>query len=217
MTGSGASLTGAATETLTSAAVIVSSGPNHWDTAANWSPSGVPATGDAVRFEIGNSDCLYGLDQSAVTLASLRCMASYSGSIGLPRQNRDGYFEYRTPALTCGITSVLIGHGEGAGSGKIALATGSVQTTIEIRSTGGTNDSGAPAVTWNGTHAANVITIYDGDFGAALWSDQTATIDILNLRGGSARLHNTTLDELYAPIGTISAHNCTLGGRPLEL
>lgn len=217
MTGNGSSLTGGSSETITVSSFVASSGPNHWDTAANWVPSGVPANSDDVRFEIGSSDCLYGLAQSSVTLASLHVSMSYSGKIGLPRNNADGYLEYRPCELAIGATSILIGHGDGSGPGKVALNVGSVQTTVEVRGSGGSTDIGIPAVTWRGTHASNVVTVLDGDFGTAPYSDQTAVIDTLTQRGGSVALKHTTLSEVIAPRQNITAYDCTLGGQPLEL
>lgn len=217
MTGNGASLTGGSAETLSVAEVTASAGPNHWDTAANWISSGVPANGDDVRFEIGSSDCLYGLAQSGVTLASLHVAMTYTGKIGLSRQNEAGYIEYRTEALTIGATSILIGQGDGSGPGKVKLNTGAVQTTIEIRGSGGSSEQGIPTVSWRGSHAANDVTVLDGDFGTAPYSDQTAVIDVLIQRGGTVALKHTTLNELLAWNQSITAYDCTLSGGPLEL
>lgn len=216
ITGDGSSLTTTAQASAVSTTTS-SSGPNHFDDPLNWSPSGVPASADDLRFEFGSSDCLYGLDQSAKTFASLEVSQAYTGKIGLPRTNSGGYSEYRTRALKAGITSVLIGYGDGSGGGKLALETGSVQTTIEMRGSGGSTDPGVPAVTWHGTHASNVVTVYDGDLGVALYSDQAATISRLNVHGGTVRLANAALTDLYARAGDLSAHNCTLGGQLLEL
>ncbi len=92
MAGNGASLTGATTNTLTATDTTASAGPNHWDTAANWAPSGVPITGDAVRFEDAGEDCLYGLAQSAVVLISLTISMGWQNSkLGLPHLNAGGY------------------------------------------------------------------------------------------------------------------------------
>ena len=139
MTGSGASLTGATNQAFAVAAVTASAGPNHWDTPSNWSPANVPITGDDVRFENSDTDCLYGLDQTGVTLASLRMAMTYTGQLGLKRENDAGYLEYRTKELTCGITSMMIGYGDGGGPRKVAINTLAVQTTIEVRGTGGSS------------------------------------------------------------------------------
>ena len=217
MTGNGASLTGATTETLTAATPTASEGPNHWDTVENWIPSGVPITGDAVRFEIGSTDCLYGLDQTGVTLASLHIAMRFTGKIGLPREADGGYVEYRVQALTLGITDLKVGIGEGSGPSRVYLNTLAVETTIEVRASGGSSEAGISAVTWRGSHASNAVTVLDGDFGTAPYSDQTAVIDTLVQRGGNVALKHTTLNDLLATGQSISAYDCTLSGGPLEL
>ena len=214
MTGNGSALTGGVAQAFAVAAVTASAGPNHWDTAANWSPSGVPITGDDVRFEIGDSDCLYGLDQTGVTLASLNIAMTWTGQLGLPKENDNGYIEYRTTELTCGITSLLVGYGDGGGPRKAAFNTLAVQTTIEVRGSGGSSEAYIPAVTWRGSHASNVVTVLDGDFGTAPYSDQSATIYNLLQRGGSVALKNTAVSNsaIYTR-QRLTTYNCTLGGK----
>ena len=214
MTGSGALLTGGSVQTFAVATVTASAGPNHWDTASNWSPVNVPITGDDVRFENSDTDCLYGLDQTGVTLASLRIAMTYTGQLGLKRENDAAYLEYRTTELTCGITSVMVGYGDGGGPRKVALNTLAVQTTIELRGTGGSSESYIPTVTWRGSHASNVVTVLDGEFGTAQYSNQSAVIYDLLQRGGSVSLKNTAVSNhaIYTR-QRLQTYNCTLGGK----
>lgn len=217
ITGDGSSLTHSTTEDLVLAAVTASTGPHHWDEAANWLPAGVPVNSDAVIFESNSSDCLYGLAQSGVTLTSLHIAATYTGKLGLPRNNASGYLEFRPSELSIGATTILIGHGEGSGSGKIAINTGSVQTAIEVRSSGGSSDVGVPAITWRGTNANSDVEVLGGDFGTAPYSDQTAVIRNLVQRGGTVSLKHTALTSIEATGQRISAYDCTLGSASLAL
>lgn len=217
LTGSGTALTGSGTESIAVVTTVASKGPNHWDDDKNWIPEGVPVTGDAVRFEFGSVDCLYGLDQSAVLLSEFHVSLAYTGSVGLPRINNGGFFEYRTLDLTIGATDILIGYGEGGGSGKIQIDTGDDRTTIEVRETGGSSESGIPAFTWRGSDTLNTVNVLSGEFGTALYGDQTSRIDVYTQRGGSASLSNCTLNEIDAPGQTLTAHNCNLGTAPIEL
>jgi len=217
MTGDGSSLTGAATQTLTVTTTTASSGPNHYDDPLNWSPENVPVNGDDIRFELGDSDCLYGLDQSAVAPTSLEIRSSFTGAIGLPRINENDYVEYRDRELQIACASILIGHGDGAGSGKIALDTGTTDVQVEVRNTGGTSEPGVPAVTWQGTNVGSDLVVMAGDFGTSVWSDQSSTFDTIKIYGGTVRIDNATLSDLYAPGQSVTAHNSTLGGQPLEL
>lgn len=213
------SLTGSASANVTIATTTASAGPNHWDTADNWLPVGVPATGDNVVFELAAPECLYGLDQNAVTLASLRVSMTWQqGKLGLPRYNDAGYIEYRTRELTCGITSIVIGDGEGSGPQKIALNTGTVQTAIVVQDSGGSSETGVPAVIWRGVHASNTVEVNGGDFGAAWWADETAQVSSVVQRDGTVFLKNTTISDSINCAGqSFHALRCTLGGKPLNV
>lgn len=217
LTASGSSLTGGSSQAIAVTTPTASAGPNHWDTAKNWLPEGVPVDFDRVRFEWGSVDVLYGLDQSEITLTEIEISSGYTGSIGLPRLNSGGYVEYRTRDLTLNCPSILIGHGGGAGSGKIQLNT--LQTTVwmEIRNSGGSRESGVPAITWYGDNEASEILLVQGELGVAVWSDQFAVLNKVQQFGGTLRLDHSTLNALYCPGQSITAHETTLGGKPLEL
>ncbi len=217
MTANGAGLTGGASQGITVTTPMASSGPNHWDTDKNWLPEGVPQDFDRVRFEFGNSDVLYGLDQSGITLTEIEISSSFTGVIGLPRLNTTGYVEYRTRDLTVNCPSILIGHGSGAGSGKIQLNTLETTCWMEIRNSGGSRESGVPAITWFGNNEATEILLVQGDLGIAIWSDQSAVLNKVEQYGGTLRIDHSTVNALYCPGQSITAHETTLGGKPLEL
>lgn len=213
------SLTGTAAANVTIATTTTSQGPNHWDTADNWLPTGVPATGDAVVIDLAAPHILYGLDQTGVTLASLRVSMSWlQGRIGLPRYTEAGYIEYRPRELTCGITSIVIGDGEGSGPTKIALNTGTVVTAITVLDCGGSSENGVPCVIWRGTHADNTVKVHGGDFGSAWWSDESAQISTIQQTDGTVFLKNTTIDDSIDCAGQdFRALRCTLGGKPVNV
>jgi trimeric autotransporter adhesin len=174
------------TATLTRAAVTAPVSPNDWATAANWTGAAVPVTGDAVIFD-GTStvDCLYGLDQNAVTLASLAVANAYTGNLGLPARNDAGYSEYRETYLKIGVTAVTIGGGGGGGSGRVKLNTGTVQTSIAVLSTG-TGSGGEPAAfLFKGTHASNAVNVGAGSVGLAALAGEVATVLTLRVGAGT--------------------------------
>lgn len=162
-------------------------GPNCWDVATNWSGGAVPVDADAIVLENGNVDILYGLDQSAVTPASINSMASYTGKIGLPRTNAAGYVEYRDTYLKiCDAadatnTTVYIGLGEGSGSGRIKLDTNAGQVTMTVDKTGARAETGIPALLWKGTHASNAVHLNRGTMGVAFFGGEAATLLTLNI------------------------------------
>lgn len=64
MTGDETNLTGGTgSESLTITEITRSEGPNHFDSARNWSGNRVPDSGDTIYLEDGNIDLLYGLRQ----------------------------------------------------------------------------------------------------------------------------------------------------------
>lgn len=167
-------------------------GPNDWSVAANWSGAAVPITGDAVIIDDGTFSILYGLAQSGVTLASLTVTAAFqgNGTIGLPATNADAaeYPEYRQAYLAIGATLATVGAGQGNGSGRIKLDTGSAATTLTVYRTGSGSDNGVPALLWKGTSASNVVNVYGGsDVGIAVYGGETADVSGgLTLQGGSS-------------------------------
>ena len=83
--------------TATAAVSVTATGPHHADNAANWSGGALPADGDTLVFNEGNSSCSYGLHhfRDATKKISLLRTTDYTGSIGLPATNPGGYAEYR--------------------------------------------------------------------------------------------------------------------------
>jgi len=166
---------------VSKASTTASSGPNDWNVAANWSANTVPVSSDTVYIGDTDSSILYGLDQSAVTLAALHIEQTFSGFIGLPRTNSDGapYTEYRDQYLQIGATTLFIGDKEGDGSDRIKINLGSVQSTVLITDSGDGEDANTPAILLLGTHASNVININRGSLGVAYFPTEVSTIATL--------------------------------------
>lgn len=59
-----------------------SAGPNDWNAAANWSSASVPVDSDDVLIVDSGHSILFGLDQSAIQLSSLRIGESFLGDVG---------------------------------------------------------------------------------------------------------------------------------------
>ncbi len=166
---------------LTKSTTTASEGPNDWSIAANWNTNTVPVTSDTVYISDTEISILYGLDQSAVTLAALHIEQTFSGFIGLPRTNADGlpYFEYRDSYLKIGATTLFIGDKEGDGSDRIKIDLGTVQSTVLITDSGDGEDANTPAILLLGTHASNVININRGSLGVAYYPTEVSTIALL--------------------------------------
>lgn len=169
---------GAATTTTASA------GPNDWSTANNWSGAAVPSTNDTVWVENSADQIKYGLSQSGVTLTALYLPASFTGDIGLPEVNQSGstaYREYRTRYLTISATTLVIGEGEGQGSGRILINTGSNQTALSVHQSTPGLEADLEAIQWKGAHASNAVVVSRGSVGIAGYGGDAATVATLTV------------------------------------
>lgn len=173
--------------TATEATATSATGPNFWSNADNWDTGSVPVSTDDVYFDNSAVSVLYGLDQSAVTLTSLTIARSYTGEIGLPKQNAAGYVEYRDDYLQISATTITIGRGDGTGSPRMKIDCGSVATTVNVESTGTSIETGIEALLWKGTNVANVIDVQDGDVGIAIHGGEAANLATLRCNTGNIR------------------------------
>jgi hypothetical protein len=169
------------------------SGPNVWDTAANWSGGAVPVDDDDIVIENSAVSILYGIDQSAVTPTSFTVKSTFTnpGHIGLPRTNSNDtsnpYVEYRPTYLKfCDAgdatdTAIDIGYGDGAGSGRIKLDTNTGEITMNVWKTGVRVEAGVPSLLWKGTHVDNGIYLNRADMGVAIFAGESAAFRDLSL------------------------------------
>lgn len=165
--------TTAGTGTFTSTTTVAATGPNHWSDANNWMGDAVPVDGDDVNIDLSLGSILYGLDQSAVTLASLYAFTSVGGTgntIGLPKRNESGYTEYREDYLK--ISATL--HRFDTDSGRIKIDFGSAATAGDVLRTGSSPDQGIPAILLRGTSTSNAFEFVSGSGGIAIYDDEAS-------------------------------------------
>lgn len=171
---------------------VAATGPNFWNNAGNWVENTVPVTGDDVTIST-NTPILFGLAQSGVTLASLTISKSFKSQIGLPTTNANKYAEDRPTELAIGATVCNVGlGGTGEGSPFIRLNFGSILTTLTIYTTATANGD-APALTWKGTNANNVVNVYGGSVGIGFFPGDVATVKTLRV-GYKEQLSDTSVD-----------------------
>lgn len=203
---------------LSQSTTTPNSGPNCWDVAANWNTNTVPVNSDTPYIADSDVDILYGLDQSAVTLAALHFEQTFTGTIGLPRINTDGgtgssYFEYRETYLKIGATELFIGEKEGDGSERIKINLGSVQTTALITDSGESPDGNTPPILLLGTHASNVVNVNRGSLGIAYYPTEVATVATLRQAFFDDATDDTTV---YLGAG-VTVTNITKTGGVLDI
>ena len=146
----------------------------------------MPVDSDDIVIDAGNVDILYGLAQSAVSPASITITQGYTGRIGLPDTNQDDagypYAEYRDKYLALGtsadaVTQALtIGGGDGPGSPRIKIDSGSGQCNLVVLNSGTPEILGTPAILWKGTHVSNTATINRGSVGIAFFASETSAV-----------------------------------------
>jgi len=170
------------------ATATASAGPNHYDTAGNWTEGSVPGAGDEVTVENSNIPILYGLSNAGATLTSFTVEANNGSNfrIGLPETNADDeddtYDEYRTTYLAIDCTTLNIGEGEGNGSQRIKIDSGTVETTLNVFKTSTARlETGIPCLLWKGTHEDNDVNVVRGDLGIAIFAGETAKFETMTV------------------------------------
>ena len=128
-----------------------------WATAGNWSPSGVPASTDNVYLENSSQSITSGLNQSAVTLASLNIDQSFTGSLG---NAAAGAMTINTSILNIGYHN---GPGTPAGSPSINLDLGTTDASvITVSNTGTSADASAAPVKLKAGSGGAITAFADG-------------------------------------------------------
>lgn len=169
--------------TLTRAATTASAGPNDWNTATNWSTAAVPVNSDNVTIDSRGSSnsILYGLNQSAVTLALLEHY------FGAPAVGTTSYA--LMISATIGKSFLPATDGSTRSGNLFNVNTGSNATTWSNYGSGTAAAAGISPFTIAGSHASNVLNIYGGTCGVGLLSPgQASSFPTLNIESGSVTL-----------------------------
>lgn len=202
-----ATTSGTSTATKQSAGTngaVANSGPNDWASAANWSGGTVPVSSDVITTDQrgSQSDILYGLYQSGVTLASLTVLPG-SPSIGqsvIPL------------AISSTIINVPVPNGTGlTGVKRLNINTGTNATTTTIAySAISSVDAGQEPIRITGAHASNVLIQTGGlvGLGTNLPSD-APNFPTMSVNGGTLNLGIGVVSgqTLTAISGTVNANN----------
>lgn len=196
-------------------AVTAASGQSWWSTANNWTGATVPTDSDVVILD-GSSPVLYGLDQSAVTVAELRIMRRFTGYLGLPKRNALGYSEYFDDYLKIGATLLNVGVGSGTGSGRLKINVGSVASTVVVDGTGNPVEKDVPAFCFVGTSSSNALTVNGGSVGVGVFGETCSLAGGVTLNGGTLYIgKNVTLGPITRNGGTLIVAGATMSSSAL--
>lgn len=174
-----------------------------WSVAANWSPSGVPASSDDVFFEDSSQDVTAGFNQSAVALSSLNIDASFTGKIG----DASSYLQIGTSELNIGMHN---GPGSPAGSGRIKIDLGSTACTAVIYNAGTSVDDYKPTVRLKANSASTTIEVRKGKVGAAYDTGETSTIGTISVSYDNSK---TTDADVFIGDGVTLTNLNQIGGE----
>lgn len=179
-------------------------GPNFWDNADNWSTGAVPVNSDDIIFRDSSVNVCWGLDQSAVDLASLTIEQTYTGKIGLDlasfATSADGdtgsaaATEYRDDYLVIGWSACAIGEhfgpGQANGSGRLKLDNdlSGASTTVVHNTASTATETSRPPVRLLLGHASADLIVRSGSVGVAVGEPgETATVGDVIVHQRSAR------------------------------
>lgn len=174
--------------------------PNDWSDADNWDGAAVPTNADRVWLQQNGVDITDGLGQSAVTVAELHAEHSFTGYIGSA-----------TAFLAIGATICNVGRHTGlgtpAGSTRIKIDFGSVQTALTVyRTSTSSADSNKEPARFKGSHASNAINIHDGTVGLATDDpDDVIVAASLSVYGGTVNCgRGATLTSVNVHAGQLT-------------
>lgn len=171
------------------------------NTTTNYSPVGVPTTGDDLYIDAGTGT-IYSITTSlsalsAVTLNSLNISQSYTGSIGLS----SAYLQ--VSATTVNIGQQFGGATVGNGSPLIRLNLGTVTSTVNIYNTAKTSAlAGAGPVTILGTHTSSTLNVMNGIVSVAVDPLESSTFNTVNNSGTLYFGPSVTLSVINANAGS---------------
>jgi hypothetical protein len=144
--------------TVSQATTVTNTSPSDWGDANNWSSQTLPVANDLIVVDNLDSDIKWNLDAfAAVNIASVRVLQGFTGNIGLPTENPDGYIEYRVTEMQFQTaTTFYEEQASNLGTAARKYNVGSNACTATFLGTG--SGSLGSEVTWfSGVHASNAL------------------------------------------------------------
>lgn len=195
MTGGLTSSASGGTTTLSQATTVAGSSPSDVGLAANWNRAGsaaLPQNGDDVI--LGNTavPILYNLTAlAAVLLNSYTRRQDFTGTVGLPENNPQGYVEYLPTYLQLGSNvaalPIVLGSGvTGTGPGRERYDLQTYKYRADALAAGSALDD--YAIRLLGTNTANVVRVGATSVGVATLPGETANLDNLSSVGPGGTL-----------------------------
>ncbi|HCS53175.1 hypothetical protein [Rubinisphaera sp.] len=135
------------------------------------------------------TDAGTGTHRIRLAVQSKKTHARFTGYIGLPRWNPNGFVEYLPTELAIGWAdnaTLIIAQGRGSASGRIGIDFGPDAVKTEVFQTGGSQDD-LPALVLLGTNDACELLSYDGEVGLGMYEGTEFRYAKMVLYGGEVR------------------------------
>jgi hypothetical protein len=164
--------------------------------AANWSPSGVPASGDNVRFPPGSNDITDSLDELST--------ANLSGALGVV-VFEEGYSGAIANAFENMLFTCTRFEFSGTGLSYISLEASAIVPEIRTASQGGAGYHGLYLI----GSAISTLNVIGGNVGIATRNGETATTTTVRVIGETASVTlglGTTVTTIYQAAGDSEIH-----------
>ena len=215
----GAGTIGAVTTTT------AATGPNFWDDAENWSDGVVPATNDTVYFRGSSIPVAWGLDQSAVDLTAMFIDQTFTGKIGLRRDQfatsadaatldssvpeyRDSYLDIGYDALDIGLQR---GPGTANGSTRIKIDNDrAAASETRIHNTASAGENNKAAVLLLAANASADIEVRAAPGGVGIGTDEPGETSTV---GDITVTDTTTASTVYVGEGVTLTNFTQRGGQ----
>jgi hypothetical protein len=162
-------------------------GSNFFDNPANWDSGTAPVYGDTLDIDNNATSIFYtNTNNSSTSFAAVNIGAGFTGQIGLPQQNANGYQEYRATSLAFETPLLTIGAGNGNGSPLIRLNLGSVACAATVYDTAISAETGIEAVVLDFNNSSTTMDVVSGTVGIGVISKASGAIGTLSISAASA-------------------------------
>lgn len=204
---------------LTTSTTTANKSRNDYSDALNWAGGSVPVNSDDVIVENTDQSILYGLDQSAVTLASFTVRETFSGRIGNPNINQGGYIDYRAVTLSYGgITTLKINHNSGDPQQRFRITVGDNDCALTVAGPIDSTPQAYGVVEWDAGTGTHTIAVNNGSIAIAPDTQDSVTVaslaavDSAVFAGPSATITAATLDGQSSALLAKSPTTLTMNG-----
>lgn len=151
-----------------------------------------------------------------VIAADVKISSTFDQAIGYERTNATGFEEYRTRFLQLAVAStgaIIVGEGDGAGSGLLRLDLGNSAGQVTVVNTGVAEELNKPPLVIDALSDDLNLLVQGGEAGIAVYQDESAKIGSFNVIDGSLFVGSVTIaGNAIAVTGSLTAERMSVTG-----